>query len=172
MASTLKIIGITMIKENFIQAYNNLMQHLHETLGDTDYSTATALEIAKDKTSAQGDFTEAEIEQVSGYVTRDLDHAATSLNPQSENSFSEWLKFDVDLIENFALDAFMDVADKTRLELAILEQQAKQVHIYQSGEVTGPGTFVCVNCNKEIAFKSTSHIPDCPHCQATSFVRC
>jgi hypothetical protein len=161
-----------MNKDKFIQAYNVLMRHLHETMGDTNYSAADALEIAKGKTSEQGSLSAEEIAQVSGYVTRDIDHAAGNLNSSSDDSFSEWLKFDIDLIENFALDAFMDLADKTRLELAIIEQQAKQTHLYQSGEVTGPGTFICANCSKEIAFKSTSHIPNCPNCQATSFVRC
>ena len=160
-----------MIKENFIQAYNNLMRHLHETLGDADYSTADALEIAKDKTSAQDSLSHEDMELVSGYVTRDLDHAASSLKAENKDSFSEWLKFDVDLIENFALDAFMDLADKTRIELAMLEQKAKNYHPYHSGEITGPGTFMCEECGKEIAFKSTSVIPDCPKCGAKAFTR-
>lgn len=160
-----------MIKDNFIQAYNNLMQHLHETLGDADYSTVDALEIARGKTNEQSDLTNEEIEQVSGYVKRDLDCAADILNAESENSFSDWLKFDVNLIENFALDAFMDLADKTRLELAMLEQKAKSYRPYHSGEITSPGTFVCEECAKEIAFKSTSQIPQCPNCQAKTFIR-
>jgi hypothetical protein len=161
-----------MNKDKFIQAYDTLIRHLHETMGDTDHSAATALAIAKDKTSDNGELTEAEISQVSDYVTRDIDHAAGSVASKSKASFSEWLKFDIDLIEDFALDAFMDLADKTRLELAIIEQQTQHPYPYQSGEITGPGTFVCENCGKEIAFKSTSQIPSCPSCQATSFVRC
>jgi len=160
-----------MIKENFIQVYNKFMQHLHETMGDTDYSMADALEIAKSKTSDTVGLTAEEMDQVTGYVKRDLDHAAGNLNENSEDSFSEWLKFDIDLIEDFALDAFMDLADKTRVELAIIEQQAKNYHPYHSGEITGPGTFMCEECGKEIAFKSTSQIPECPNCKAKTFVR-
>jgi rubrerythrin len=160
-----------MIKDNFIQAYNNLMRHLHETLGDANYSIADALEIAKGKTSDTAGLTDAEIDQVSSYVTRDLNHAAGSLTAGNENSLSEWLKIDIDLIENFALDAFMDLTDKTRLELALLEQKAKNYHPYHSGEITGPGTFMCEECGKEIAFKSTSQIPNCPNCNASSFIR-
>lgn len=161
-----------MNKDKFIQAYNVLMRHLHETMGDTDYSTADALEIAKGKTSESGSLTNAEIEQVSGYVTRDIDHAAGNVDSNDKDSFADWLKFDIDLIEDFALDAFMDLADKTRLELAIIEQQAKNYHPYHSGEITGPGTFMCEECSKEIAFKSTSQIPECPNCKAKTFVRC
>jgi rubrerythrin len=158
--------------DKFIQAYNTLIRHLHETMGDTDYSAADALEIAKGKTSEAGNLTDEEITQVSGYVTRDIDHAAGTLDANNKDSFSDWLKFDIDLIEDFALDAFMDLADKTRVELAIIEQQAKDYHPYHSGEITGPGTFMCEECGKEIAFKSTSQIPDCPNCKAKSFIRC
>lgn len=157
--------------DKFIQAYNTLIRHLHETMGDADYSAADALEIAKGKTSESGSLTDAEIEQVSSYVTRDIDHAAGNVAAGDKDSFAEWLKFDIDLIEDFALDAFMDLADKTRLELAIIEQQAKDYHPYHSGEITGPGTFVCEECGKEIAFKSTSQIPECPNCKAKTFVR-
>ncbi len=160
-----------MIKENFIQAYNNFMQHLHETMGDADYSMTDALEIAKDKTSDATDLSAEEMDQVKSYVKRDLDHAAENLDETSDESFSEWLKIDIDLIEDFALDAFMDLADKTRVELAMLEQKAKNYHPYHSGEITGPGTFICEECGKEIAFKSTSQIPECPSCKAKTFVR-
>ena len=76
----------------------------------------------------------------------------------------------IELIENFALDAFLSIADKTRLELARLGQIA-QKHSYQSGEITGPGTFICDVCGKEIAFKTPSEIPECPQCHAHTFVR-
>ncbi len=171
-----------MIKDNFIQAYNNLMQHLHETMGDTHYSSADALEIAKNKTSELSDLTEEEVSKVAGYVTRDIYwfyHYVSSLDSKrstdavagSVDEYSKWIKFGIDLIEDFAFDAFMNVADKTRLELAIIEQQAKNYHPYHSGEITGPGTFMCEECGKEIAFKSTSQIPECPNCKANTFIR-
>jgi len=76
------------------------------------------------------------------------------------------------LIENFAWDAFMEVADKTRLELAKLEQSARINPTYRSGEITGPGTLGCQQCDEEIEFKTTSVIPDCPKCGAKIFYRC
>lgn len=157
--------------DKFIQAYNTLIHHLHQTMGDSEQSTAAALTIAKGKTVDSNALSDAEIEQVSGYVTRDIDHAAQNLHSNSSSSFSDWLKFDIDLIEDFALDAFMDLADKTRLELALLEQQAKNHQTYQSGDITGPGTFVCEECGKAIAFKTTSQIPACPNCEAKVFIR-
>lgn len=155
------------------KAYDDLMGHLYEAMDDTLHTVADALEIAKEKTSALGGHTQEEINKIADYVMRDVEHVAAA--PQLENpndSWSEWLKFDLELIENFALDAFMSIADKTRVKLAALEMEAKQYHPYQSGDVTGPGTFVCDACGKQIAFKSTSVLPDCPECKGTQFSRC
>jgi rubrerythrin len=140
-------------------------------MDDTLHSVAEALEISKEKTGKDSDLTQEELNQVSGYVKRDLETAAHGLSEQEDsNKLSEWFKFDVELIENFTLDAFLSVADKTRIELAKLGELAK-THRYQSGEITIPGTFICDNCGKEIAFKTTSEIPECPVCHAKTFIR-
>jgi rubrerythrin len=162
-----------MSENKLIKAYDDLMGHLYEAMDDTLHTVAEALEIAKEKTSALGGHTQEEINKIADYVMRDVEHAATSTPSQNQNnSLSEWFKFDIDLIENFAFDAFLDIADKTRVKLAALEMDAKQYHPYQSGDIASPGTFVCDQCGKQIAFKSTSVIPDCPECQAKSFSRC
>lgn len=161
-------------QSKLIEAYNNLMEHLYEAMDDTLHSTADALEIAKEKLSEIGGLTQEEINHIADAVKRDLDHAAIHIEEQAEpkdEDLSAWLKFDIELIENFALDAFMSLADKTRIELVKLEQKAAQYHPYHSGEITGPGTFMCEECGKEIAFKSTSEIPECPNCKAKTFVR-
>lgn len=160
-------------ENKLIKAYDELMGHLYEAMDDTLHSVADALEIAKEKTSALGGHTQEEINKIADYVMRDIEHVATAPSQQHDNnSLSEWLKFDIDLIENFALDAFMDIADKTKVKLAALEMEAKQYHPYKSGEVASPGTFTCDACGKEIAFKSTSVIPKCPACQGDAFTRC
>ncbi len=118
-----------------------------------------------------GELTQEEISIISDALKRDIESAAHGLpGHQDANSLSEWFKFDIDLIENFALDAFLSLADKTRIELAKLGEQAKK-HAYQSGDVTIPGTFICDNCGKEIAFKTPSQIPECPACHGKTFIR-
>jgi site-specific recombinase XerD len=160
-----------MNKNKFIAAYNEFMKHLHETMDETIHSLADALEISKEKTRKSTDLTKDEIDQVSDYVKRDIEHAAHGLSETKDTeSLSEWFKFDIELVENFALDAFLSLADKTRLELAKLEQLA-ELNTYHTGDITGPGTFVCDQCDKQIAFKSTSEIPECPACHGKTFVR-
>jgi hypothetical protein len=160
-----------MNKNKLIAAYADFMKHLHETMEDSLHSFADALEISKEKTSQTSDLTEDELDKLAGYVKRDIEQAAHGLSAEEDkDSLSEWFKFDIELIENFTLDAFLSVADKTRIELAKLEKMA-EAHTYHSGDITGPGTFVCDECDKEIAFKTTSEIPECPACHATTFIR-
>ena len=161
-----------MSDKKFIDAYDKLMEHLYEIMDDTLHSVADALEIAKEKTSELGGLTQEEINTVADSLMRDIEHAAESTPAVSnKESLSEWFKFDIDLIENFALDAFSSLADKTRIELAKIQNQAKKYHPYKSGDIVGPGTFTCDKCGKQIAFKSTSEIPECPECQAETFSR-
>ncbi len=160
-----------MNKNKLIKAYSEFMQHLHETMEDTLHSFADALEISKEKTGKTNELTDAEMDKVSGYVQRDIEHAAHGLPPKADpDSVSEWFKFDIELIENFALDAFLSLADKTRIELEKIKQLATK-HTYHSGDITYPGTFICDECGKEIAFKTPSEIPECPKCHATTFIR-
>ena len=160
-----------MNKNKLIAAYSDFMTHLHETMEDTLHSFAEALEISKEKTSQSSDLSKEDVDKISGYVKRDIEHAANGLTAKEDkNSLSEWLKFDVELIENFTLDAFLSVADKTRIELAKIEQLA-ETHTYHSGDITVPGTFICDACGKEIAFKTASEIPECPACHAKTFIR-
>lgn len=160
-----------MAKNKFVTAYTDLMEHLYLAMDNTLHSMADALEIAKDNIHQAGNLTKDEINKISGFLKRDIESAAHGLPDKKDNdSLSEWFKFDIDLIENFTLDAFLSLADKTRIELAKLGEQAK-AHTYQSGDVTLPGTFICDQCGKEIAFKTPCQIPECPACHCKTFIR-
>ncbi len=165
-----------MSENKLVDAYNKIITHLHEDLGDASRTLARALEAAKEKLSEIGGLTQEEINKVADYVKRDIEEAAHSLGTSEqesdEESLAEWLKFDIELLENFAWDAFMSVADKTRIELAKLEQMAKLNNLYLTGEITGPGTLVCEQCGEQLTFKTTSEIPKCPKCGGKTFKRC
>jgi hypothetical protein len=160
-----------MDKNKLINAYTDLMEHIYEAMDDTLHSFAEALDISKEKIRKAGDLTNEELDKVSSFVARDVKQAAHGLsNKEDSGSLSEWFKFDIELLENFALDAFLGIADKTRIELAKLQQLA-ETHTYHSGDITMPGTFICDACGKEIAFKTPSEIPECPACHAKTFIR-
>jgi len=159
-----------MSDDKFVDAYDNLMAHLYEIMDDTLHSAADSLEIAKQKT-LEG-LSQEEIDDIAGFLMRDVNLAAqTNSHTKNNNSLDEWLKFDISLLENFAWESFSTIADKTRIELAKIENQANTYHPYHSHEITGPGTFHCDQCHKQISFKSTSKIPECPDCKGKNFTR-
>lgn len=159
--------------DKFVATYDQLMARLYKTMNDTLHSVADALAIAKKQIN--NGLTQEEINEVAGFLMRDVELATrTDMNVKNNDSLTEWLRFDIALLENFALDAFSGIADKTRIELAKLENQAHQHQNhqnYQSDEITAPGTFHCQKCHKQIAFKSTSRLPQCPRCQTKTFSR-
>ena len=159
-----------MSKNKFTDAYDTMIVNLHEDLGDASKTLARAIDAAREKASELGGLTQEEINKIADFVKRDIEQAAHTL-PNENESLAEWLKFDIAMIENFALDAFKNLADKARLELNRLDLEARQVITYESGEITGPGNLNCENCNEAITFTSTHEIPVCPHCQGKTFVR-
>ncbi len=161
-----------MSENKLVKAYNDMVTNLHEDLADPSRTLARGLDAAREKVSELGGLTQEEVHKVSDSVQRDIEDAAHSLTDDSTDSLAAWLKFDIEMIEDFALDAFMSVADKTRLQLAEIEQLARQTNTYKNGDITGPGTFNCTQCNKEISFKTTSEIPECPACGNKTFQRC
>ncbi len=160
-----------MSENKLVEAYNKMITHVHEDLGDASKTLARALDAAKETASEIGGLTQEEINKVADFVKRDIEEVAHSLTESDGESLTEWLAFDIELIENFALDAFMNVADKTRLELAKLEQLARINNTYQTGEITAPGTLVCEQCSEAINITSTSEIPKCPKCGGLTFQR-
>lgn len=161
-----------MSENKLTKAYNDFMEYMYEATDDTVHSIADSLDSAKEKISELGGLSQDEISHVADAVSRDVHHAAHSLPDNSNDSLTEWLKFDIELLENFALDSFLDIADKTRIELAQLSQTAEQYsHPYKTGDLTAPGTLSCKKCGKVIAFKSTGIIPECPDCGSNTFIR-
>ncbi|MDT8406399.1 MAG: zinc ribbon-containing protein [Methylococcales bacterium] len=159
-----------MSDNKLVQAYNRLLEHLNEIMDEGLHTLTEAIDKAKQRLTDH-DLSEEQLQQLEKAVHRDLGHAASAKQDDPAHDWSEWLKFDIDLLENFAWDAFLSVADKTQLELTKLKQRAGVENRYFSGEITAPGTYVCASCGKEIAFKSPSQIPPCPTCGADSFMR-
>lgn len=161
-----------MSENKLTKAYNDFMEYMYEATDDTIHSLADTLESSKEKISQLGGLSQDEINHIATSVSKDIHHAAQHLDENQSESLTEWLKFDINLIENFALDAFLSLADKTRLSLTKISYDAKLYsHPYKTGDITAPGSLECEQCHKVIAFKSPHIIPSCPDCGANTFIR-
>ena len=162
------------LEQKLIAAYDNMMQRVDILLTKAEQQAIPVLlkniEHAKQQAIELKELTHDEAEKLSYYLQRDLHDAAEHLESTGEQ-LSTWLKFDLELVEEAVFDLFAKVADKTRLELTLLAEQAKHAQDYHTGEITSIGTLSCNACGTLMHFKKTSRIPPCPKCHKTTFSR-
>lgn len=162
------------LDQKLIAAYDKMMARVHQFLDTAEQQALPTLQNNIDKAKEQAvelkEITHDEAEKLSYYVRRDLHDAADYLE-QTGEELSAWLSFDLELVEDRLLEVFAKVADKTRLELAQLAEQAKRAEEYHTGEITSIGTLACKSCDGLVHFNQTGRIPPCPKCHQTVFVR-
>jgi len=158
-----------------VDAYNRMLAQVRHAGEQVDQEVRPALthllESAKEKAVELGELTREEAEKVGAWIRRDIEDAADYLKSSEAGELVDWLKFDIQLVEERLLELFTSVADQTRLELIRLKQAAERSSDYHTGEVTGIGALQCSNCGKRLHFHVTGHIPPCPQCHGTRFAR-
>ena len=164
----------TLQNERLIHAYNRMMERVKLTLDQAEHKTLPLLhdsiEQAKLRAMGLGELSNEEADRVGEYLKRDLQDAGGFL-ADTGHELRDWLLFDIELIEDRLLDMFSAVADKTRLELLALADRAARASQYHTGEITTLGTLACTDCGELLHFYGTGHIPPCPKCHNTVFVR-
>ena len=160
--------------ERLVQGYRRMMERLKAAIEEAGEEAKPTLEEnlrrAQEKAVELGELTREEAEKVAGYLRRDLEDAAHYLE-DTGSELAQWLRFDLELIEDRLLDMLLTVADRTRLELAEFERQMQRAASYHTGEITGPGVLRCTTCGEELHFREPGHIPPCPRCHGTEFQR-
>jgi len=151
-----------------VHAYNKMMERVKSAIDQSEKNLPSLLEKAQDKAVALGELTKHEAEHIGQYLKRDVEAAADYFTSKEAEDLAAWFKFDVALVEERLLEMFLSVADKTKIELINLDRRAREYH---TGEVAGMGTLKCIKCDQEMHFHTTTHIPPCPKCHATTFMR-
>jgi len=156
-----------------IEAYNQMMTSIRsafENTEESDMSLSKAISMAREEITHISDITQDEAEEISNFIKRDINDAAEYMM-ESSSEFSDWLMLDIEVIERKLIELFLSVADKTRVELEQLGVQNRELSLYYSGEITGPGTLQCTECGHKVSFTTTSHIENCTQCGHTTFRR-
>lgn len=163
------------LNEKHLTAYDRMLERVKAAIHDLDVAAGIrlhqALDAAADKAEELGELTREEADRIASYVKRDIEDAASYLAGPDTQEIKEWLKFDIEQIENQLAEMFLSVADQTAVDLAKLRTQAQFPNTYHTGEITGVGTLACGHCGKVLHFYKTGHIPPCPSCSNTVFAR-
>ena len=160
--------------EQMVHAYNRMMERVKEALKQTENYTLTALqhniELAKEKAVELGELSREEAVKIGEYLRRDLEDAGEYL-ADTGAELSSWLHFDVELVEDRLWELFTAAADQTKLAYLDLAQRAQRASEYHTGELTTVGSLQCSACGELLHFHATGHIPPCPKCHSTRFIR-
>ncbi len=160
--------------ERMVEAYEAMLEVVDGMLDKAEKTALPtvkrSLDVAREKMVEMNKLTQEEAERIASYVERDMVDAAHFLN-ETGDDFRDWFSFDVKLIEERMMDMLANVADRTRIELDRLAQQAQSASLYRTGEITGPGTLICSGCGKEMHFHKAGHIPPCSKCNGTQYTR-
>lgn len=157
-----------------VDAYNRMAERVKGALDVAEHETLPTLQRSIDEAKHHavelGEITREEAENIARWLGRDLDDAGYYL-ASSGSELRQWLRFDIEMVEERALDFFAKAADRSRLEYLDFENRVTAETEYRTGEVTSPGTLSCENCGKVIHFHATGHIPPCSGCHHTQFQR-
>lgn len=160
--------------EHLVDAYNRMMERVKGALDLAEHEALPnlqrSIDQAKDRAVDLGEVTLEEAEHIAQWLRRDLDDAGYYL-ASSGSELRQWLRFDIEMVEQRLLDFFAKAADQSRLEYLDFENRISAESTYSTGEVTSPGTLGCEHCGKVIHFHATGHIPPCPGCHQTRFRR-
>jgi hypothetical protein len=160
--------------EKSVHAYNRMMERVKDALKQTEKTTMEAvqynIDLAKEKAVELGELSREEAVKIGDYLRRDLEDAGEYL-ADSGAELSSWLHFDVEQVEDRLWEVFTAAADQTKLAYLELEQRAQRASEYHTGELTTVGSLHCIACGEILHFHGTSHIPPCPKCHATRFIR-
>ncbi len=161
-------------REKWLAAYDDMMMRVKTAMEEAEESTLPVLQRfirnARDTAVELEELTKEESEKIAYYLQRDLQDAGKHL-AETGHELGDWLRFDMDLIEDRLLSVLAMVADRTRLEMLQFEHDIKEGPAWNSGEVSGPGTLVCDSCGAPMRFHATGYIPNCPECGHTVFHR-
>lgn len=154
------------------QAYDRVLANLKDILENTSRITRSefdrALKMAGTSLDEASEFTREEISKAQDAVRKDWKQLVKATNRGKE-----------DLLKS---DEFQRIADTTlgavgRLTKSIkdwagfLDEKIEERITYNTGEVAGPGTFECTECDKTLVFKKSGRIPPCSSCKNTHFRR-
>jgi len=159
-------------REKLEHAYEKMVERIHHLWdsGEGKHSLNQAILHAREKAEELQEITREDANKIADYVRRDI-HEMGGYLLETGQELKDWFRFDVELIEDRMVEKLISVADKTRLELAALQEYNREAAQWHTGEITGPGTLICRQCGERLHFKKTGHIPPCPKCHKTEFKR-
>lgn len=154
--------------------YERMLHFVKDVAHEAEDGLSIKLQYLTDKVRQQadelGEYTREEIDQVADYLQRDIQDAAEYLSKEGKE-LKDWLKFDVELVEDKVLELLSGAINTTNIELDELSRKARHENLWYKNETTGPGSFVCDQCGNQIQILKIQALPICENCGGEIFKR-
>ena len=158
---------------HLVDGYNRMMERIKLTIDNATEDTSPTLQKAMDKAIEQArvqkELTKDEAEKIANTIKNDLNDAAEHLM-ETNSDFTEWLKMDLDALEQKILDLFLSVADHTRMEI---KQFIGNIDdgTYYATDLACRGSYQCQHCNNVLRIDRVGPLVSCPVCKQAEFRR-
>ncbi|HKJ66416.1 MAG TPA: hypothetical protein VKA68_00525 [bacterium] len=159
-------------EERATEAYDHILDNLRGILSSTSELTRQefdrALRSAGSSLDEASEFTRQEIDRAIKAVRKDWQNLMQAADKQKD-TFLQSESFRQ--VANTSLE-FLGRLSKSIKDFAnVVDEKVDEQLTYHTGEVAGPGKFVCTECGKAMNFKKSGRIPPCSSCKNTSFRR-
>jgi len=161
---------IDTLGEAYEKMYERAIENLHNSSEKSRSLLHKFIDEAKEKAVELEELSNENAEKLSDWLKRDINDTANYLT-DTEYELKDWLGFETSVLETAVLDLMLRTADKSTIEMLALKEDLKNASTYTTGEITGPGTLICDQCDEILHFHKAGKIPPCPKCHATSFHR-
>lgn len=156
------------------EAYEKLYEHVAKNLHNAEKKTESLfhklIQEVREKAIKLKELSEHESDEIAHWIKRDMTDLSTYLS-ESGHELKDWLGFETTLIENEFLDLLLSAGDKTTAKILQMKDKRYLASTYHTGEIVGPGTLKCDQCEEHLHFHRAGKIPPCPKCHATNFHR-
>lgn len=155
--------------------YDRVLNRLRSNLEDAEYRSwdylQSKIEEAVELELTAEEMSRDEMDLLNAYLKRDLKRLGYYAHETGEG-IAAWLSFDLNILEQKVAQQLMDLADRTRIGIAELEQRLQHGEDqYAAGEIAAAGTFSCLICGEPMTLTRTSRIEPCYKCGSESFIR-
>jgi Zinc-ribbon containing domain len=151
-------------------AYDKFTERVADILGagrdGSRKALNAAMESAREKLSAAGEFSAEQGEQFKRYLLRDLEHTqahAKQLGREAKD------RLQPGRLRAGALATLSEWMQSTGEALQSWSRKADEAITYQAGDITSAGTLTCTNCGHVTVLHKTSLITPCPECSGTRY---
>ncbi len=158
-----------------VTPYKSSLARLEDAIADLESRTWQTLQEEIEKAVAFEEdaarLTAEEGALLKSYMRRDVGDLVSFMKDTGKG-LREWLRFDLDVLEDGLKRSLLAIADHTLTDWQQLEHQLRHEEgSYVAGEVALPGMLQCVQCGKMVCLVDVAEVQACHRCDCAFFRR-